>query len=120
MCIRDRLEMAPMDNQRRLSQEQLQHAQQIAARDLVRGLAHEIKMCIRDRGTAHQMPLSQEAVARPRGNLPSGFFLLLLNQLLNACLLYTSTTVDAVKTAFFCCSGIIPAIALFNGDDSLD
>ncbi|EAQ0279813.1 PAS domain-containing protein, partial [Salmonella enterica subsp. enterica serovar Enteritidis] len=31
------LEMAPMDNQRRLSQEQLQHAQQIAARDLVRG-----------------------------------------------------------------------------------
>ena len=32
-----------MDNQRRLSQEQLQHAQQIAARDLVRGLAHEIK-----------------------------------------------------------------------------
>lgn len=37
------LEMAPMDNQRRLSQEQLQHAQQVAARDLVRGLAHEIK-----------------------------------------------------------------------------
>lgn len=38
------LEMAPMDNQRRLSQEQLQHAQQVAARDLVRGLAHEIKI----------------------------------------------------------------------------
>ncbi|PVZ81132.1 nitrogen regulation protein NR(II) [Serratia sp. S1B] len=37
------MELAPMDNQRRLSQEQLQHAQQIAARDLVRGLAHEIK-----------------------------------------------------------------------------
>ncbi len=37
------LEMAPMDNQRRLNQEQIQHAQQIAARDLVRGLAHEIK-----------------------------------------------------------------------------
>lgn len=37
------LEMAPMDNQRRLSQEQIQQAQQIAARDLVRGLAHEIK-----------------------------------------------------------------------------
>ncbi|TCV93556.1 nitrogen regulation protein NR(II) [Biostraticola tofi] len=37
------LELAPMDNQRRLSQEQLQHAQQVAARDLVRGLAHEIK-----------------------------------------------------------------------------
>ncbi|MTD37478.1 nitrogen regulation protein NR(II) [Erwinia sp. CPCC 100877] len=37
------LEMSPMDNQRRLSQEQLQHAQQAAARDLVRGLAHEIK-----------------------------------------------------------------------------
>ncbi len=36
------LEMAPMDNQRRLS-EQLQHAQQVAARDLVRGPAHEIK-----------------------------------------------------------------------------
>ena len=37
------VELAPMDNQRRLSQEQLQHAQQVAARDLVRGLAHEIK-----------------------------------------------------------------------------
>lgn len=37
------LEMAPMDNQRRLSQEQLQHSQQQAARDLVIGLAHEIK-----------------------------------------------------------------------------
>lgn len=37
------LELAPMDNQRRLSQEQLQHSQQIAARELVRGLAHEIK-----------------------------------------------------------------------------
>lgn len=37
------LELSPLDNQRRLSQEQLQHAQQIAARDLVRGLAHEIK-----------------------------------------------------------------------------
>ena len=37
------VELAPMDNQRRLSQEQLQHAQQVAARDLIRGLAHEIK-----------------------------------------------------------------------------
>ena len=37
------LEMSPMDNQRRFSQEQVQHAQQVAARDLVRGLAHEIK-----------------------------------------------------------------------------
>lgn len=37
------LELAPMDNQRRLSQEQIQQAQQLAARDLVRGLAHEIK-----------------------------------------------------------------------------
>lgn len=37
------LEMAALDNQRRLSQEQVQHAQQTAARDLVRGLAHEIK-----------------------------------------------------------------------------
>lgn len=37
------IELAPMDSQRSLSQEQLQHAQQIAARDLVRGLAHEIK-----------------------------------------------------------------------------
>ncbi|MDF7679456.1 nitrogen regulation protein NR(II) [Enterobacteriaceae bacterium ESL0689] len=37
------LELSPLDNQRRLSQEQLQHAQQVAARDLVRGLAHEIK-----------------------------------------------------------------------------
>ena len=37
------IELAPMDNQRRLSQEQLQHTQQVAARDLIRGLAHEIK-----------------------------------------------------------------------------
>ncbi|AKH90477.1 nitrogen regulation protein NR(II) [Edwardsiella tarda] len=37
------LELATLDSQRRLSQEQLQHAQQVAARDLVRGLAHEIK-----------------------------------------------------------------------------
>lgn len=37
------LELFPMDNQRRLSQEQIQQAQQTAARDLVRGLAHEIK-----------------------------------------------------------------------------
>lgn len=37
------LEMAAMDNQRRLSQEQIQQSQQVAARDLVRGLAHEIK-----------------------------------------------------------------------------
>lgn len=37
------LELSPLDSQRRLSQEQLQHAQQVAARDLVRGLAHEIK-----------------------------------------------------------------------------
>lgn len=37
------VELAPMDNQHKLSQEQLQHAQQVAARDLIRGLAHEIK-----------------------------------------------------------------------------
>ncbi|MHC5567894.1 nitrogen regulation protein NR(II) [Proteus mirabilis] len=37
------LELAPMDSQRRLSQEQIQQAQQMAARELVRGLAHEIK-----------------------------------------------------------------------------
>lgn len=38
------LEMAPMDNQRRLSQEQLQHAQQVAARDLVRGWHMRLKI----------------------------------------------------------------------------
>ncbi|MDX7992986.1 nitrogen regulation protein NR(II) [Xenorhabdus littoralis] len=37
------LEMATMDSQRRLNQEQVQQAQQAAARELVRGLAHEIK-----------------------------------------------------------------------------
>jgi two-component system nitrogen regulation sensor histidine kinase GlnL len=37
------LELSPLDNQRRLSQEQLHQAQQEAARDLVRSLAHEIK-----------------------------------------------------------------------------
>lgn len=37
------IEMTPLNNHKRLSQEQIQQAQQIAARDLVRGLAHEIK-----------------------------------------------------------------------------
>lgn len=37
------IEMTPLNNHKRLSQEQLQQSQQIAARDLVRGLAHEIK-----------------------------------------------------------------------------
>lgn len=37
------LELKPIDQQRRISQELSQHAQQQAARDLVRGLAHEIK-----------------------------------------------------------------------------
>lgn len=32
-----------MDNQRRLSQEQLQYVQQVVVRDLVRGLVYEIK-----------------------------------------------------------------------------
>ncbi len=35
--------MAPMDNQRRLSQEQLQHRAANRRSDLVRGSAHEIK-----------------------------------------------------------------------------
>ncbi|OCG18555.1 MULTISPECIES: nitrogen regulation protein NR(II) [unclassified Gilliamella] len=37
------IEMVPLNNHKRLSQEQLQQAQQSAARELVRGLAHEIK-----------------------------------------------------------------------------
>lgn len=37
------LEIKPIDQQRRISQELSQHAQQQAARELVRGLAHEIK-----------------------------------------------------------------------------
>ncbi|SFD39305.1 nitrogen regulation protein NR(II) [Pragia fontium] len=37
------MELSALDNHRRLSQEQLQHSQQTAARELVRGLAHEIK-----------------------------------------------------------------------------
>ena len=37
------MELSALDNHRRLSQEQLQQAQQTAARELVRGLAHEIK-----------------------------------------------------------------------------
>ena len=37
------IEMTPLNNHKRLSKEQLQYAQQTAARDLVRGLAHEIK-----------------------------------------------------------------------------
>ena len=37
------LELTPLDSHRRITQEQLQQAQQAAARALVRGLAHEIK-----------------------------------------------------------------------------
>jgi two-component system, NtrC family, nitrogen regulation sensor histidine kinase GlnL len=37
------IEMTPLNSHKRLSQEQLQQAQQSAARELVRGLAHEIK-----------------------------------------------------------------------------
>ncbi|MDF7666444.1 nitrogen regulation protein NR(II) [Orbaceae bacterium ESL0727] len=37
------IEMTPLNNHKKLSQEQLQQAQQHAARELVRGLAHEIK-----------------------------------------------------------------------------
>ena len=37
------LEINPIDKQRRISQESQQYAQQLAARELVRGLAHEIK-----------------------------------------------------------------------------
>lgn len=37
------LEIKPIDQQRRISQELSQHAQQQAAKELVRGLAHEIK-----------------------------------------------------------------------------
>jgi len=37
------VELRKIDQQKRISQEQQQHTQQLAARDLVRGLAHEIK-----------------------------------------------------------------------------
>ena len=37
------VELRKIDQQKRISQEQQQHSQQLAARDLVRGLAHEIK-----------------------------------------------------------------------------
>jgi len=37
------MELRKIDQQKRISQEIQQHAQQLAARDLVRGLAHEIK-----------------------------------------------------------------------------
>lgn len=37
------IEMTPLNNHKKLSQEQLQQAQQSAARDLIRNLAHEIK-----------------------------------------------------------------------------
>ena len=37
------IELRKIDQQKRISQELQQHAQQLAARDLVRGLAHEIK-----------------------------------------------------------------------------
>lgn len=37
------MELRKIDQQKKISQEQQQHAQQIAAKELVRGLAHEIK-----------------------------------------------------------------------------
>lgn len=37
------LEINPIDKQRKITQESQQHAQQVAARELIRGLAHEIK-----------------------------------------------------------------------------
>lgn len=37
------LELSQLDSQRKFSQEQAQNAQQLAARELIRGLAHEIK-----------------------------------------------------------------------------
>lgn len=37
------LEIIPVDKQRKISQESQQYAQQLAARELIRGLAHEIK-----------------------------------------------------------------------------
>ncbi|SUC25360.1 Nitrogen regulation protein NR(II) [Providencia rustigianii] len=37
------VELSQLDSQRRLSQELAQNAQQLAARELIRGLAHEIK-----------------------------------------------------------------------------
>ncbi len=55
-----------MDNQRRLSQEQLQHAQQNRRRDLVRGLAHEIKNCWRP---ARRGAATQQGAARPGANV---------------------------------------------------
>lgn len=63
------LEMAPMDNQRRLSQEQLQHAQQVAARDLVRGTAHEIKNPLGGLRGAAQL-LSKHYLTRHYSNIP--------------------------------------------------
>ena len=58
-----------MDNQRRLSQEQLQHAQQVAARDLVRGLAHEIKNPLGGLRGAAQL-LSKHYLIRHYSNIP--------------------------------------------------
>lgn len=63
------LEMAPMDNQRRLSQEQLQHAQQVAARDLVRGTAHEIKNPLGGLRGAAQLP-AKHYLTRHYSNIP--------------------------------------------------
>ena len=37
------VELRKIDQQKKISQEQQQHAQQLAAKELVRGLAHEIK-----------------------------------------------------------------------------
>lgn len=53
------IEMTPLDNHKKLSQEQLQQSQQMAARELIRGLAHEIKNPLGGLRGAAQL-LSQE------------------------------------------------------------
>ena len=56
------VELRKIDQQKKISQELQQHAQQQAAKELVRGLAHEIK---NPWGIARRGPTAAKGVARP-------------------------------------------------------
>ena len=77
------IEMAPLNSHKKLSQEQLQQAQQNAARELVRGLAHEIKNPLGGLRGAAQL-LSREL---PKNELQDYTQIII-------CLLYTSDAAD--------------------------
>lgn len=64
------VELRKIDQQKKISQEQQQHAQQLAAKELVRGLAHEIKNPLGGLRGAAQL-LQKSCRIRPCANIPA-------------------------------------------------